>query len=323
MEVLDPRHDPEPAYWGALRRRAGLRADWAWPVLAAQARGTRGRLLVGVLHGSGGPVGVVAATWAGLPARHGVRGGPWLGGLHVRSPGNQSHPGWWFAEELGLRALVAEYAAGMRRELGRRCVGMLLRQVGDAELAELGARVRLVRPTEPVWVLDTPGWRDREDWLRALRRSRRSNLRAVLRLVDADVRTWVGGGLDPAPVAALLRQADLKYSARWVPPAPQPTGYVDALISQPDVVTTSYTDPRTGELLGVGILLDHPEWPVGRTWAGRPGARYLYFHHYIKMVDWTVSAARRGLVLGKGKAEVKSTLGARPVTQLAVVLPSW
>jgi hypothetical protein len=326
MEVLDPRHDPEPAYWDALRRRAGLRADWAWPVLAAQAWGTRGRLLVSVLHGSGGPVGVVAATWAGLPARRhsfaGLWGGPWLGGLHVRSPGNQSHPGWWFAEGLGLRELLAEYGAGMRRELGRRCVGMLLRQVGDADLAALG-RVRLARPTEPVWVLDTAGWRDREDWFRAMRRSRRSNLRAVLRLVEAEVCMRPGGGPDPARVAELLREADRKYGARWVPPAPQLTGYVGALISQPDVVTTSYTDPRTGELLGVGILLDHPEWPVGRTWAGRPGGRYLYFHHYIKMVDWTVSGARRGLVLGKGKAEVKSTLGARPVTQLAVVRPSW
>ncbi|HEV8562299.1 MAG TPA: GNAT family N-acetyltransferase [Actinophytocola sp.] len=326
VEVLDPRRDPEPAYWGALRRRAGLRADWAWPVLAAQAWGTRGRLLVSVLHGSGGPVGVVAATWAGLPARRhsfaGVRGGPWVGGLHVRSPGNQSHPGWWCAEGLGLRELVAEYATGMRRELGRRCVGMLLRQVGDADLAELG-RPRVARPTEPVWVLDTAGWRDREDWFRALRRSRRSNLRAVLRLADADVRTWVGGGPDPARVAELLRHNDGKYGGRWVPPAPQLTGYVGALIGQPDVATTTYTDRRSGQLLGVGIILDHPEWPVGRTWAGVPGARYLYFHNYISMVDYAVAGRKPGLVLGKGKAEVKSTLGARPVTQLAVALPSW
>src|SRR6266540_2925958 len=85
--------------------------------------------------------------------------------------GNRSHLGWWFAEGLGLPELLAEYRAGMRRELGRRCVGMLLRQVGDADLATLG-RVRLARPTEPVWVLDTAGWRDREDWFRALRRSR-------------------------------------------------------------------------------------------------------------------------------------------------------
>lgn len=331
VEVLDPRHDAEPPYWRDLRARAGLRADWAWPVLGAQAWGGRTRLLVTVLHGESRPWGLVGAAWTGLPVhRHSfaaVRGGPWVGGLHVRSPGNQSVPGWW-AAGAELPEIVSCYGIGMRRALGRRCLGLLLRQVGEAEAAGLG-RVRLARPTEPVWRLRTEGFRDRDDWLRGLHKKRRSNLRVIFRQIDGDDRVDVkvesGAAPDPARVADLLRHNEHKYSGTLITPVPQLTGYLARLLGQPDVLTSTYTDRRTGELLAVGTVLDHPRWPVWRHWSMLPveagGLRNLYFHHVGSLVEWALATGKQGIVLGKGKASVKRSLGAEPLPQLAVALP--
>jgi hypothetical protein len=335
LEVLDPRHDPEPPYWRALRTRAGLRADWAWSVLATQAWGMRVRQLITVLHRENEPRGVVAAGWTGLPARRNsfapVRGGPLIGGLHVRSPGTPSIPGWWLAEGVGIRELTASYAVGMRRRLGLACLGVLLRQVTEADLAGLGSRIRLARPTEPLWTVHTARWGDREEWLRTLSRARRSNLRRVFRTfgaggeVDTSIQTH--NDTDPTRVAELLRHNDQKYAGSLISPAPQLTGYLAELLRQPDVLSTVYTEHGTGRLLGFGTVLDHPEWPVWRHWSMLPieagGVRNLYFHHVGTLVDWAISAGKRGVVLGKGKADVKSSLGAEPTKQLAVAVPAW
>jgi hypothetical protein len=319
FEIFDPRRDPEPAYWAGLRERAGLRADWAWDVLAVQAWGMRAPLLVSVACDGGEPVGVVTAGWAGLRPRRtsfAPGGRPRAGVLHVHAPGSPSLPGWW--STVDDRVLFGEYLRAMRRELGRGCAGVLVRQAGDP--AGLGARWS--RPTEPLWTITLDGLRDREDWLRTLGKKRRSNLRAVTRQFEASSVEATTGAGDPVAATELLRLNAAKYGSRLLPPAPQLTAHLTALLRRPDVVVLRYTDRDTGALLGVGTIFDHPRWPLWRHWSmvpvGDGGARNLYFHHFGRLVEWALTHGKRGIVLGKGNGAVKASLGGHAAEQFVV-----
>jgi hypothetical protein len=332
IELLDPRHDAEPAYWAQLRVRAGLHADWDWPVLRAAAWFRRTPLLVSVLRDAGEITGVVCAAWGGLPARRHAFVSPrharWLGVLDVRAPGNTALPGWWAAAGFPTSELFRRYTTGMRRMLGARCRGVLWRQLSTADVAALPGRVRLVRPTEQVATMHTAGLSTREEWLATLAGKRRRNLRTVFRSVesDPDLEVTVGPGrhADPVAVAEVLRHNEHKYSHRFGP-LPQATGYLAVLLDRPDVLVFRYTDRTSGALLAVATLLDHPSWPLGRYWSavpvergGRPG---LYFHHYGALITWAMVADRKGVVVGKGRPELKASLGARLVEQYAAAVP--
>ncbi|GGS46321.1 GNAT family N-acetyltransferase [Actinokineospora fastidiosa] len=327
-EVLDPRTDPEPSYWAALRARAGLRADWAWPVLRAQAWSGRCPHLVTVMHDADGPVGVVNAGWVGLPGRWtsflpvGAR--PRFGALHVRGPGSSAVPGWWMAG--GTRALIG-YQRAMRARLGPGCLATVLRQAVPAELSALGGRVLLSRLTEPIWSVDTAGMSGVDDWLRRLDKKRRSNLRVIGRKLADRVTVTITSGeavSQAAEVTELLRGNNAKYKGPMHNPVPQLTGYIEELTAQPDTVTFRYTDPDTGRLVGVGIALDHPKTPVWRTWAMVPvddgGVRDLYFLHITRLIEWVTANRRATLVLGKGKGRLKSSVGATATEQYAALL---
>lgn len=333
VDVLDPRHDEEPPYWTALRERAGLRADWSWPVLATQAWAARTPQPVTVLRDGAEPHGVVSAAWVtGRTRRHRFAGAGRgrLGGLVLRAPGISSEPGWWFADG-GLSRLFDSYVPAMRAELGPGFRGMLLRQLGETGAAAVGGRFRVVRRTEDIAVLDLTPFGTGEDWLRSLARKRRQNLRKIFREVGTDpsieVRSMPGAEADPVAVAEVLRHNERKH--RYVPIVALPhfVGYLTALLRQPGVRITEYRDTATGRLLAVGSVLDHPESPIARHWGavpreegGRPG---LYFHYYGEVVRWALAAGRPSVVLGKSMAELKATLGARLVPQFAAAVPVW
>jgi hypothetical protein len=216
----------------------------------------------------------------------------------------------------------------MRRMLGVRCRGVLWRQLSATDVDALPGRVRLVRPTEHVAMIPTARLSTREEWLAGLSRNRRKNLRKVFRAVesDPDLEVTVGPGLhaDPVAVAEVLRHNENKYSHRFCP-LPQATGYLAALLDRPDVLALRYTDRTSGAPLAVVTLLDHPSWPLARHWSalpvergGRPG---LYFHYYGAAVGWAMAAGRSGVVVGKGKPELKRSMGARLVDQYAAAVP--
>ena len=319
FEVLDPRHDAAPEYWPALRKRAGLRADWSWDVLAAQARCARTRQPIWVRHEDGTPGAVVAADWISRFR---------LGGLVVRAPGTSAVPGWWLADGRPLRALVAEYRASMRRELGIGMRGLLLRQLTADQVAGISGRLRVIRRTGDLSVLDTARFDSRADWLATLAKKRRHNLRTIFRTIDGDPSLEVRHvGAEPEEVANLLRHNDLKYGTATVLPPPPPTSvdYLRPLLGQPEVRTTGYRDTGSGALLGVGLVLDHPEWPVWRSWSTLPveqgGRRDLYFHFFGELVGWAIETGKRGVIVGKGLPELKKTLGATQVPQYAAGIP--
>ena len=60
VRLHNPATDPEPAGWDALRCRAGLRANWAWPVMRAGVRSGVDPLLLAVLSDLDGPVGLLS-----------------------------------------------------------------------------------------------------------------------------------------------------------------------------------------------------------------------------------------------------------------------
>lgn len=339
FEVLDPRVDSEPRYWKGLRERAGLRADWSWPVLTAQAWLARTPQLVTVFLDGGRPSGVVWAAWVTAETRRhrfvASRRGGRIGFLDVRSPNNSALPGWWFAgytpgERPGqLRELFGEYSAVLRRELGRGFRGMLVRQLADVEVPEVAGRFRLVRPIEPIAMLDVASHRGHREWVATLSKNRRSMVRKVDRLVEedpgVDVRVVPGAEQDPSSLTRLLRHNADKHRDVPILPLPQFGATLATLLAEPDVSTVDYRDPATGGRLAVGVVLDHPEWPVSRTWSAVPfedgGMRNLYPHMHSELVRWAFATGKRGLVLGKKKSKIKASFGARLVPQFAVAMP--
>ncbi|MGW4520693.1 GNAT family N-acetyltransferase [Amycolatopsis sp. NPDC004378] len=335
IDVLDPRHDAEPVYWTALRERAGLRADWSWEVLATQAWAARTPQPVTVFREGATPHGVVSAAWVtGRTRRYRFAGDGrgWFGGLDIRAPGASSRPGWWFADpgdDGGVTRLLETYVPAMRAELGPGFRGMLVRQVGEAGVPAVSGRFRLVRRTEDIAVLDVSAFGSREDWMNSLARKRKQNLRKIFRTFDADasvaVRCVPGKEADPVAVAEVLRHNERKHHDVPIVPLPHFVGYLTALLRQPDVSVIEYHDTRTGRLLAVATLFDHPARPIARHWGalgpadgGRPN---LYFHFYGEAVRWAIAHGRTAVVFGKKMTEMKATLGARLVPQYAAAVP--
>ncbi len=328
-EVLDPRFDAEPSYWRELRSRAALRADWAWEVLAALAWTSRTPVFVSVLRDGGTcPTGVVFANWAGLPVRRnrfvGARRARLVGGLHVRNPGTGSVPGWW-CDGLPTAEFLRDYVSAMRRELGVGCGGALLRQLRAEEVTAIGRCVS--RPTEDLAVLRTSAWSSVTEWLQGMKRKRRHNIRQIARLIDESpvltAEVVAGSELDPLEFARVLRHNEKKYAGRLAP-LPQATGYLAALLRQPDVVVGAYRTADTGELEAFVSVLDHPRWPVTRHWSARPPTGQdrpnLYLDHYRLMVDFALRTGKEGVIVGRGKPELKRSLCADLVPQFAAAI---
>jgi hypothetical protein len=333
-EILDPRYDPEPEYWQRLRKLAGLRADWSWPVLAAQAWCSRSPWLVTILRDGAEVLGVVCASWAGLPVRRhafvSTGRARWAGVLHVRSPGTAAVPGWWAADHVSTQDLLCQYITGMRRELGIGMRGVLVRHLSAADLPALAGRPRWVRPTEQLGVIHTGAWRTQDDWLAALTRNRRKNLRKITRRIadDPTIDVVIGPGTDadPIEVAALLRHNERKY-AHPLAQLPQYAWHLAELLRQPDVIAIRYHERPSGKLLAVVSILDHPSRPVTRHWSVLPaeegGRPQLYFHYYTVAVDWAIRVGKPELVVGKGRSELKLTMGAELTAQYAAAVPVW
>ncbi|EMD26251.1 hypothetical protein [Amycolatopsis azurea] len=335
IEVLDPRRDPEPAYWKPLRAKAGLRADWSWEVLTTQAWAARTEQPVTVLLEDGEPRGVVSSAWVtGLTRRHRFArpsGRGRFGGLDVRSPGSSAMPGWWFDDEGGdggVGRLLDSFVPAMRAELGFGLRGLLVRQVGESGVDSVRGRLKMVRRTEDVAVLDVTPFSSRDDWVNSLAKKRKYNLRKIFRTFEADpsieARVVPGADVDPVEIAELLRHNESKHHDVPIVPLPAFVGYWSALLRQPDVHILTYRETATGRLVAISTLLDHPTLPVVRNFAALPpelgGRTNLYFHFYGEVLRWALETGRPQVMFGKKMAETKASLGARLVPQYAAAL---
>ncbi|GAA3184114.1 hypothetical protein [Nonomuraea roseoviolacea] len=334
LQILDPREDPEPAGWERLRTAAGQCVTWRYDLLRAYAWAAQAPVLLTVLRKDGVAVGAVSASLRGIRPSRGVyaaaRRDP-AGILDVHAPGNRSQKGWWFAGDLEperRRELLRGYVRGVRRELGPGWRSVVWREVSPGEPELLPGLLRVTLPTAPLARLATP-WTGLDGWYAGLDRARRESLRRRARSFAADPGLSIGVGpareLVTAEEAAALRAAnDLKHRNRLFPLAPLPLPYLEALVGGDEVVAIAYRD-REGRLLGLSLILDHPRWPVCLSWgAVTPedgGRKHLYFDGYVRMVEWAVAAGKTGLVLGKGQAEAKSSLGADLVPSSALAVP--
>ncbi|GAA1526576.1 GNAT family N-acetyltransferase [Dactylosporangium maewongense] len=327
----DPVTDPEPADWEALRARAGLRANWAWPVMRAGVLSGADPVLLAVLSDVEGPVGLVAASVV-APRRSAAGasapGFPRVGYLHVQAPQSSAVPGFWFASPAVQEraSLVRAFRRAARRTLGPGVRGALWRQLGEGDDAWL-PWPRYTRDTEPLAVLDAPESVDA--WLAGLGQKRRASVRRTQRLVAADpdlqVRTGrVGEVVTPAELAHLTRLNFAKHAAGSVElrSGPRSEVWQASVAGRADVCIVAYRD-AAGRLLGAATILDDPVWPVWLSWGALPvedgGRRHLYFDLFRRLVERVVDRGARGMILGKGMSELKSDLGAHLVPQHGAV----
>jgi hypothetical protein len=325
VRLHDPATDPEPPGWDAVRRTAGLRANWAWPALHAGVHSGAGPLLLAVLTDVDRPAAVFAASVVPLRRRPGSTAWPRLGYLHVQAPQSSALPGWWMSTSTvdEQATLVRAFRWATRRALGPGVGGVLWRQLGDASWLP---RPRYLRRTEPLAVLDAPASVDA--WLAGLRAKRRSSLRKTQRLVaddpDLQVRAGrIGDVVSPAELAHLARLNFAKHAAgvelRSGPGSP---GWQESLAGRCDVLAVAYRD-STGLLLAAATILDHPAWPLWLSWGALPpdegGRRHLYFDLFHRLVEHVVDRGATGMILGKGMPDLKSDLGARLIPQQAAI----
>lgn len=332
LQILDPRHDPEPADWEGLRGAARQCVTWRYDLLRAYAWAAQAPLLLTVLRQEGTAIGAVSVSLRGLrPHRGGYAGRRDLAGvLDVHAPANRSQKGWWFAGDPPpeqRRELLRGCLRGLRRELGAGWRSSVWREVSPGEPELLPGRVRVALPTAPLARLTTP-WRGIGEWYALLDRARRDSLkrRAKKFAADPSLSIQVGAARDlvsGAEAAELRAENDLKHRSRLLPLAPLPLPYLDALVGGDEVVAISYRDD--GRLIGLSLILDHPDWPICLSWGARlpedGGRKHLYFDGYVRMVEWAMASGKTGLVLGKGQAEAKSALGADLVPSAALAVP--
>uniref|UniRef100_UPI000A5AA11D hypothetical protein n=1 Tax=Actinomadura hibisca TaxID=68565 RepID=UPI000A5AA11D len=212
-----------------------------------------------------------------------------------------------------------------------RCAGVVYRHVPGTGLPLVARPGALVRPSAEAAVLRVPGSAD--EWLRSLRKGRRTDLRRQVRLVDADadLRVEIGEArtdLDPERLAALHHAHSGRRASRLDPRAPLPPAYFAALARRKDVVIVSYHDTSgagADRLLAFGVLVDHPTAPKSTAWASLPpeegGRKHLYFDHFVRLMRHVTRHEGADFGAGQGLFEVKRTLGFAPLPMHTVLVP--
>lgn len=326
VSVHDPRHDAEPAGWAEFRRAARLHAPWEYALLGVESRHAQHSAALAVARVDGRIVGAMLATV--------VRGPLGVRLLEIHNPWLSGFPGWAFLDhvEHQTRArLVRRLERRLCRFAGPRCAGLLYRYLPADAVTLVSGLGRVVREATGTSVLENR-FASVDDWITSLARSRRHSVRGQVRKIDRDPGVVVRlaaarDDLDGVVLAELVnrhraRLGRPKFDSR----GPVSARYLHELVRRDDVYTLTYHDDQ-GRLLAFADLLDHAELPLYQHWAARSrqegGRQHLYFDSYARLMEHVVAAQRKGLSAGRGRLDLKRSLGleTRPLWAAAVPRP--
>ncbi|RFU37570.1 GNAT family N-acetyltransferase [Actinomadura logoneensis] len=334
VRLLDPRRDTLPPGWDEFRASEGLHAVWSPQVLGALTA-LRTPPLLAVCSDADRIAGVVGGVYLGL--RRGTPR-PWREPLifDMRLPG-QSGPPWHFAERVppaARRALLRRVERLAARRLGPGCLGVVYRPLSGGDLALVARRGTFTLESAEGTRMPVE-FGSVDEWLRSLSKSRRTDLRRQVRMIDAagDLEVAVGvrrTDLDADELARMHAAHTAKLAARFDVRAPLPPEYFRALCERDDVAMVSYRETPSGRLLAWGTLLMAGAAPGLGAWAALDpadgGRKHLYFDHYVRLLGLAVESARDAkeppvLNGGQGMAEVKRSLGFETVPMRTLVVP--
>lgn len=344
VTIVDPRVDPEPPGWRDFQRRRSLHAVWDYDLMRLEAWTARNPAVLVVVRDAGRVVAgmsvLVCRPWrepryAPAPARR-----SWLSGFgapvwaEVYQPWLSGFPGVVFDAGLdpaACREVTRRVERALARCLGVGLLGVLYRALGRELAGIVGGRGRLVREVDAVAVLPND-FSCPDEWIASLSKSRRSSLRRQQRALESSPDLVVRGAaaredLDGAQIARLINRhrAD-RGKAVLDTRSPVSGAYLESFLRRPDVHTLTYHDAE-GRLLAVNTLLDHADSVIKQHWAALPvaegGRKHLFFDSYQRAVRHLLRRDAAELSAGRGRHDVKCSLGfrTRPVYGVAVPRP--
>ncbi|MEU7002200.1 GNAT family N-acetyltransferase [Nonomuraea sp. NPDC046570] len=335
LDILHPDTDPEPAGWEDFRQTEHLPAFWAYDVIAAASAGSRARPLLTVFRDEGRIVGAVGAIYFGLRLPGSTRAArprrePLV--LDVWLPGHSNKATWHFSREVtpeARRTMLREFERAAARHLGWGLAGVLYRMLTEPELTLVTRRGSISRDSLGTSVMDIQ-WSSVDGWLGSLSKTRRKSLRRQIRAVTqaTDLRVEEGTArhdLDPAEMSELNRLHTTRLAPRRDLTKLLPAEYFAAVARRDDVTVISYHDE--GRLLAFNTLFHHPTAPISATWATLPvaagGRKDLYFDLYARLVRRMADEGAKQLYCGRGRVELKRSLGFDYVPMKVLVVPRW
>lgn len=340
VELLDPRHDPEPPEYAAYVAAHGLPPLWSYELLGIASWNSWSPSMLALLSVDGELVAAIWSVWA-MPLRKKyapAHGGPRPRVLDVRQPFNGYTPSWHITPEVPVEDRARLFAAFERaalRRLGPTCAGVVYRQARAEDLPMLRSRHRpLRRPALSCMgtaLLDGP-FADYDAWLKTLTKARRTDLRRQERRTDEadDLEVRFGFGrsdIDTRQAARLLRAHAIRLNNGRENRSPPTSAFLDRFTARSDVGILTYSDPD-GRLLAYGTLMPHgsDRAIIGQWAALRPedgGRRHLYFVMYCRFIRWAIENGRTSVNGGRGMLDVKGSIGFREEKMHVVIAPRW
>ncbi|GAA3236273.1 hypothetical protein [Nonomuraea helvata] len=327
VEIVDPTVQPVPADWELFRKQQGLIAAWQADALTTVAWCSTRPIRLGIVRDGGQVAALFTGEVAGLPpsrGRYAEPGGlPPAGWFNCRLPIGFTS-GFAFAAELSERdraAVLAAFEKALRRLLGRRCLGIVYRQV-TADLLPVVARRSRPRLTTAPNTLLRNRWSDMDAYFADLPRDRRRRLRKIQAEAGEGTRVLAGAGeIDPAQAGTLARATLRKHGSS---DAPLPARYFHVLGGEEGVRYFGHLDGD--RLLCFDLAFDDGRRLVttvtGSLDVRDGGRRNLYFDLYLREIDYMIRHGREGCEFGKGMAELKQRFGCELIPQTAV-LAAW
>ena len=226
----------------------------------------------------------------------------------------------WRAQAVRAASDAVEAVVGDRRVL------MAFRNIPLDDLDAFASAGSVSWTATPELVIHNR-WADVDDYLLAVGRRQRSEVRRITRRLEEipDLTVQLETHLPAADASRLLAAVHRRRRPRlWVFP-PVPVQYFEQLAEHPDVSFITYR--RGGRLVAFTMLHDDGTNLVmsvfGQADADDGGRAGFYLDMFHRAALHLVRTGRRRLFLGKGMQQLKQRYGAEPQPQFLVIGPPF